>query len=360
YLAKVKTGNTTSRKLLVWFLVIRALPELGSYIYYFYDLRLYLGEKVPILFYFWETFRFAYVPLLFFYLQSVNRPQFKLKIVDAWHFLPSAVMFIFSIKKVIGIDPAILTDIVCYQFIWSDQEFITLITVQYLQFFAYMALSLNLLNKKQFELKKQVSSLEKQSLKWLIFIIWGLILWKGMRLIETIAWWSFNADDSFLKSMHIVGTLLFLFLLNYLFLKVIRQPYLLLSKEAANKEISKAIPDLEKDKMKSKLLGYMNSEERPYLNPTLSLQLVAEELSIASRYLSYVINEEMGMNFRDFINQYRIEECKKLLETHSYAEKTVSEIMLECGFNSKSVFNQAFKKNTGTTPSMYRKGINNS
>jgi AraC-like DNA-binding protein len=63
------------------------------------------------------------------------------------------------------------------------------------------------------------------------------------------------------------------------------------------------------------------------------------------------------MNFYEFINNYRIKEAKEILTADSNQEKTISDIFLAVGFNSKSVFNTFFKKNVGLTPSEFRKQL---
>jgi len=55
------------------------------------------------------------------------------------------------------------------------------------------------------------------------------------------------------------------------------------------------------------------------------------------------------------VNSYRIEEAKKFFSDPVNRKKTVLEILYEVGFNSKSVFNNAFKKHTGITPTQFRK-----
>lgn len=94
--------------------------------------------------------------------------------------------------------------------------------------------------------------------------------------------------------------------------------------------------------------------EKPYLNPNVSLQDVSAQLSIPLRFLSQVINEYYKKNFFDFINQYRIEEAKKLIRNSANANKKMFAILYDSGFNSKSSFNAAFKKNVGMTPSEFR------
>jgi AraC-like DNA-binding protein len=103
----------------------------------------------------------------------------------------------------------------------------------------------------------------------------------------------------------------------------------------------------------TKLKSFME-QEKPYLNPALTLKELSSELSIPARHLSQIINESMQSNFYDYISKYRIEEAKSILSDQS-SNKTVLEILYEVGFNSKSSFNTAFKKYTGVTPSKFKR-----
>ncbi|WP_159949816.1 helix-turn-helix domain-containing protein [Polaribacter septentrionalilitoris] len=97
------------------------------------------------------------------------------------------------------------------------------------------------------------------------------------------------------------------------------------------------------------------SKNKPYLNPSLSIRNLAAELNMNSRELSVLINQNLNQHFFDFVNEYRIEEAKSILKNPVKKEFTVLEILYEVGFNSKSSFNTAFKKHTGTTPTQFRK-----
>ncbi|MGD8174922.1 helix-turn-helix domain-containing protein [Marinimicrobium sp. ARAG 43.8] len=93
--------------------------------------------------------------------------------------------------------------------------------------------------------------------------------------------------------------------------------------------------------------------DKLFMEPDVTLDHLATQLSIPGRDLSMLINRHFGVNFYEFINRYRVEEAKQLLARD--ADKTITDIYLEVGFNSKSVFNTFFKKNAGVTPSQYRK-----
>ena len=103
------------------------------------------------------------------------------------------------------------------------------------------------------------------------------------------------------------------------------------------------------------LLTYMN-DHKPYLNPNISPQDIADNIKINKHHLSEILNLNFGKNFNGFINLYRIEEAKKLL-TDNHNNITMLAIAYDSGFNSKSSFNRAFKEITGNTPSEYKKNM---
>ncbi len=105
------------------------------------------------------------------------------------------------------------------------------------------------------------------------------------------------------------------------------------------------------------LRSFMRNQ-KPYLEPELTLSALSEKLSIPSHHLSQVINEKFELNFFDFVNQYRVEEAKKRILDPAYAGLSLFGIALDSGFNSKSSFNRLFKKFTGKTPSEYKSDPN--
>lgn len=94
--------------------------------------------------------------------------------------------------------------------------------------------------------------------------------------------------------------------------------------------------------------------KKAYLNPLLSLELVATELNLSKNYLSQMINSELSLSFSDYINKLRVEEVKEFLHNPEFSHYKMTSLALEAGFNSKTTFNNAFKKFTGMTPSEFK------
>lgn len=91
-----------------------------------------------------------------------------------------------------------------------------------------------------------------------------------------------------------------------------------------------------------------------YLDPLISMESLAKDMSMSKSYFSKLINSYSNYNFSDFINSLRVEQAKKFLSNDEFSEYTIVAIGLECGFNSKSTFYAAFKKFTSETPTTFR------
>lgn len=125
------------------------------------------------------------------------------------------------------------------------------------------------------------------------------------------------------------------------------------NKESGRNSSSKNIPG-ELDPLMQKLLNFIESE-KPYLDAQLSLGSLAENLDLHPNKLSYLINEQTGMNFNEFINQFRLAHFKEIAVDAKNAHLTILGLAYESGFNSKTVFNAYFKKIEDTTPGNWLK-----
>jgi len=104
--------------------------------------------------------------------------------------------------------------------------------------------------------------------------------------------------------------------------------------------------------LETRLRQHMKTN-KPYLNPTLTIQELADQIDTSLHKLSQVLNQKMGCNFTDYVNRYRVEESKKLLRNPK-SMYAIDGIGFECGFNSKTTFYKAFKKQTGLTPAAFK------
>ena len=112
-----------------------------------------------------------------------------------------------------------------------------------------------------------------------------------------------------------------------------------------------------KSDLVKELYTYLNLE-KPYLDPELNIQEVANSLDISKHQLSEIINSELQKNFFDLINEYRINDFIEKLKTDDGKNFTLLSLAYDSGFNSKSSFYRVFKNITGKTPTQYKKDEN--
>src|SRR5690606_6032074 len=98
-------------------------------------------------------------------------------------------------------------------------------------------------------------------------------------------------------------------------------------------------------------LKHVMENDRLFTNNELSLRHLVDATKTTANHLSETFSQHLKTNFFQFVNDYRVAEAKQLLET---SDETVTTIAFEVGYNSRSTFNSAFKKETGLTPTGFR------
>ncbi|MGJ5640503.1 helix-turn-helix domain-containing protein [Formosa sp. S-31] len=115
---------------------------------------------------------------------------------------------------------------------------------------------------------------------------------------------------------------------------------------------SSNLSETDLDAYQSKLQAYFKSR-KPYLEPELTLQSLSKECQIPKHHLTQLLNTRFNKNFYQYINEFRVNEVIKHIS--SKRNEALVDIAYQCGFNSKSTFNNYFKKITGLTPSEFKK-----
>ncbi|RAV18985.1 helix-turn-helix domain-containing protein [Paenibacillus contaminans] len=91
-----------------------------------------------------------------------------------------------------------------------------------------------------------------------------------------------------------------------------------------------------------------------YGNPELSLSLIGDTFDLQPSHLSKLFKEEFGVKFIDYVTDIRMRKAKELLEKTNWP---IQEIASAVGYASAITFNRVFKKETGNSPSNYRKDL---
>lgn len=113
-------------------------------------------------------------------------------------------------------------------------------------------------------------------------------------------------------------------------------------------------PRDEVEKVLSQVYQVMD-QEKPYLDPELSLSKFSVFLQKTPHQVSEILNMRLGKSFYEFINEYRYQEARKRLQSGEYKHLTILAIAFDSGFNNKNTFNRVFKKYAGKTPSQFLK-----
>nr|WP_319269852.1 helix-turn-helix domain-containing protein [uncultured Draconibacterium sp.] len=212
--------------------------------------------------------------------------------------------------------------------------------------------------------------MEKRNYRWILQLTFVFVYFIVAAFFDNII--RFFIDEALSKKLvYVMNPINILFLLWVIY-KAMSQPYLFNGVDTNEKLLKDLLEDSvirkrkekeshlseetseENNLLKTKLDNYMQNTE-VFLNPSLTIFDLAKSLEISVRDLSSFINNELDKHFFDFVNEYRIEKAKRILSDSEKKDFTILEILYEVGFNSKSSFNTAFKKHTGTTPTEYRK-----
>ncbi|MBC7124333.1 MAG: helix-turn-helix transcriptional regulator, partial [Bacteroidales bacterium] len=153
-----------------------------------------------------------------------------------------------------------------------------------------------------------------------------------------------------------LGLLVFTFSISYY---GIHQPVLYQHQKPKHFQVSDEAQEKKSQKFGDLLYEHM-VKNKPYLNNELTIQDLADQLKVSTQEISNYLNKELGVNFFNYINSFRIEEAKQRLINPAFDYETLLGIAYDSGFNSKTSFNTLFKKETGMTPSEYKKAFRSS
>lgn len=279
-------------------------------------------------------------PLIFLYINSRLDSKFDFTRKDLIHFAPYVLVSFYFIVRFYIYDQSIT---------WESPARVTNNIIILTQNFAYIILVFYNLKSHRIPIKSIMISSQNPRLSWLRIILLGYIaVWSiNIQIFVVLDVCNRYGWCPYIFSLYFL--ILFL-LLNTIVFITLKKPSIVMK---SKKYETSSLHGPHKKRMQDKLLEHMRIH-KPYLDSSCSLSRLSKELSVSSNHLSQLINETYNQNFYDFINEYRIEESKKLLENNGFRKKTILEIAYEVGFNSKTTFNNAFRKYTGVTPREYR------
>ena len=297
-------------------------------------------------------------PLLFLCIRSLVFENFSFRKRDLLHLLPLAfyigVIALFFFRHEYGHRISMIWD---ESFVYSA-SYVSVDFLNRLLRVGYVAASILLISKYRNLLEDSHSNMEKAHISWLNILVIGVLI---VNISETILvsskvsnlFYPISLASLVFQTLGLTGNYASFVLMNLLIFTAIR--YFWNFEKVLEQETTK---NLANEKfLNPEMAAEVDTSirnDKIYMDPDITLDGLAESLSIPSRDLSMLINRHFGVNFYEFINRYRIEEAKQMLAAPEYSSTTITDIYLTAGFNSKSVFYTFFKKFEGITPTQFR------
>jgi AraC-like DNA-binding protein len=351
-----RKGNRAARIFLGLLILCFSLAISNGFLFYsniYYKFPLLIG--IP------EIFRYLFGPFFYLYAKALMSKKFIFKKTVWLHFIPAVLFTMYRIplyfnngynkiqwmlhrSPIFAPDPAAIDIIIEILFP--------------LHVLLYLLLILPILRSFQKEIGNIFSTIDKINLNWV----------RQFTVINIFIFFLFFCSIFFLFLFHYsIQPVYKITYVSVPFLIFITGYWGMVQPEIFS-EINMPVPGSGKKYKKSalstkqseiileKLESAMKSEKY-YLDPNLTLPLLAGKISISPQHLSQVINAKTGRNFYEYVNAFRVEEFKKQISDPGVCHLNILAIAYDCGFNSKSTFNSIFKKNTGFTPSEYQRSL---
>ncbi len=354
-----KRGNSHANRVLAALLLsISVLLTWGILSHTRYMLR------VPHLAQLHVPFQFLIGPLVFFYVRALLGNRSGLNRRDLWHFISALICLLYLTPFYFQSSEYKLNYLLAayrsYPTAWHVRTI--LLMAQALVYLIIIIVSIPMLRGGKKDAK--AANVDPSDLFW-------ARVWVG---IFTVIWLAgvFRYAFDYSVQTNLVVPLFFSVFIYVAVYQRLRRPESLVKLEGEGEAAANAPADntatkkyekstLTKDRADRYVRRLVETmeKEKLYLDSDLTLQKLAQRLSIHPHHLSQIINERLNQNFFDFINSYRIEEAKKRLIDPGEKHFSIIAIAGEVGFNSKSAFNSVFKKYVNMTPSEWRKTFSN-
>jgi AraC-like DNA-binding protein len=293
-------------------------------------------------------------PLLWFYVTELAGGRISFNAKTLAHFIPFFVLVFCSLTFRSFLNDTAITRVL-------DQHprlpFTIFWMVMVIQFSAYQILIHGKWREYQQMIQQEVSNTEDVNISWVRFFTGVFLIVNLSFLVSLFAVIHLDVMDLVWKSVGVILSLS-IFALGY---KGILQKEILFPESLVRSKLVEPLTSTEPvtkpdNILIEKLRQYMKNE-KPFLDPELSLSTLAKAMGINRNQLSQLINTGIGENFYDFINKYRVDEVKRLMIDPQKQNYNLLGMALEAGFKSKSTFNLIFKRFTGLTPTEYKKNI---
>lgn len=355
FLLTVKTENKLANRLFGCFIVFSAI-DFSGLLAYSYPQE-YVDFEILR-----STMCLLEMPLIYLYVLAVCYSDFRLKWKHLIYSLPFVVMNMVLMPR-FYLKSGIEKEQFLANFSKMSEAYFFQILIECQYWFYIISVFLILRKYKKIYLENYTNP-STSTYKWLFQMNCVFVVMHSITASKNLLRYT-ASRDTFLWG-NVLMVVMALCVICWFVMKALNHPELFrginsrlpLTKDflpKENNEISETVNDQDEavSLQISALKKYMTDKE-PYLDPSLTIQELANQFNVPVRDLSVLINHHMNQHFFDFVNEYRIQKAMGILKNPLKRDLTVLEILYEVGFNSKSSFNTSFKKHTNLTPTAYR------
>lgn len=240
-----------------------------------------------------------------------------------------------------------------------DKPMVSLIVGSLIPFYGLTYVILAIIEARKFnrEIRNSYSNIEKVKVDWLLYLLIGIVIIWLLELVQFIITEGLTISNLPMYLLIYIAISILIYAIGFFALKL---PQVFISEPDKNKQIESysksGLSDDKAEEILKKLDNYMELE-KPFIRSDLKSAELAKALDTSIHNLSEVLNKKLHQTFYEFINEYRVEEVKKLITNDVQKQYTLLTHSIESGFSSKSSFNTTFKKFTGQTPSQFRDSL---
>ena len=350
FLLTAKTKNKTSNILLSLFLIVNAQDSSGLFAHYF------LYPKFPGLGMLLNSTVFIKMPLLYLYILSVIYSDFKLKKKHLWHLSFWIINLLVLTPRFFAVDFEEKEAFLALE--KQAPEIIVSYILVHIQMVFYFIMCFIAVKKYKSLLLENYSNASLFNYTWLFQLLLLFAIEAFIATFKNILLFAHLETAFFITKT--VLSLLALGFMAWIVLKALHNPELFRGVNSNLQLVRQLILEntnliKEEDDINEIVLlkKHMKTAE-PFLDATLTIDDLASQMEIPTKDLSVLINHNLNQHFFDFVNSYRIKKAMQILQDPNNKHLTILEILYDVGFNSKSSFNTAFKKQTHLTPTQYR------
>jgi len=342
-----KKGKRLSNLLLGGFLVSNAMIPGSYFLILFHWLP---GCMEPYIAVAGSSAYALLMPFLYLYILSLCDHTFRIKPGHLLHGLLYVIIVIFScivlcLKRFAG-QGTLLQQ--------ADQTlFLMMYGIIHGQVATYLVMIYKVIADYRRKLKDYYSTIEQINLQWFKVLLYGFVIMWLLNLSQWIFWAAgirLGRMDHTITFVSVILNLLFALIVTYN--SIVKSDYLS-GIAVPGRYPGSRLKIADYNRITRILISHMD-HEKPYLNPSMSLKDLSRQIQIPARNISQSIHVCLKSSFYEFINRYRVEEVKRRIREESSQHLSFLGIAYESGFNSKSVFNKAFKKYTGMTPKQFK------